>query len=903
MKINKILLLLIVGVLFSTKLFSQQSSGGVPLSIKNNVSTINIPKITLASLNNETEMVRAESIKNASCSECENNYYGTGIDVSIDIKSDGQLIILDDSSKLWRVKVESATALGMQFYFNKFKMPDLATLFIYNEDSTVFLGAFTSDNNPIDTTQDIKFGTQPIKGNSIIIEYWEPKNVDFEGELQIANVIHIFNNIILEGGPFGSSLDCNINVSCPLGSGWQNEINSVVLILYHNQDDKLSAQCSGAIINNTSEDGRVLLLTAKHCADGTGLKYNYSNWTFLFNHQTTTCSSDGSDVSGYTGQSVFGSTLLAADATGSPTSDYLLLDLNTSKETMISYGACYAGWTLNTSPTAPAIGIHHPAGDVKKISKATTIDNYSTTHWRVDWTEGTTQGGSSGSPLFDNNHRIIGQVHYGVKPTGSDDCDPAKVTGYGKFSNSWSNSGAAGFAFYLDPDNTGQTSVNTYCPSSSGSTGGAGSGGLGADWSCDFNKEINEGIRVNGSIAGIPCINIPIILKPLNDAIYSGPPPVNLTIEDLCPHEETQWVITATFRDQKCNSAPDEDLCKVTGIWDLNHLKCECKYREYFIEIAEVNNNFNPIGPIVSKWFSEQLDRKNIDSGELTWTTLESVTVDQNKLNELGISLQSGKLYRIKLAANQNGWQEAVRYFRIELQDIYLNNFNLTNNPSLSVPFDPFHPFNEDDFYVSTLFGSDITLQNVTTINSVTTNSITLLATNSITILPNTTITGNFVAGIVDDPACSSNRMANPNPEDDTPSDKYPNARVVHYSSKSTDSKDIVQEQVSKNNKPEDLTLKSMEETLPLLIPNPSSSGKFTLSNGVSPSTNFNVIVYNLLGEEIFRSVIRDSKTVIDLSNQPKGVYFVKLESGNDSDENRGASPMWKLLVQKVVYQ
>ena len=40
--------------------------------------------------------------------------------------------------------------------------------------------------------------------------------------------------------------------------------------------------------------------------------------------------------------------------------------------------------------------------------------NSGNSHWRTVWDSGTTEGGSSGSPLFDSNHRIIGQLHGGT---------------------------------------------------------------------------------------------------------------------------------------------------------------------------------------------------------------------------------------------------------------------------------------------------------------------------------------------------------------------------------------------------------------------------------------------------------------------------------------------------------
>ena len=102
-----------------------------------------------------------------------------------------------------------------------------------------------------------------------------------------------------------------------------------------------------------------------------------------------------------------------------------------------SYNVFYAGWDKSgTSPTSQ-VGIHHPAGDLKKISfdnNAATQATYSSAScWRIsNWDDGTTEGGSSGSPLFDQNKRIIGQL-YG----GQASCSNNVNDYYGRFDVSW----------------------------------------------------------------------------------------------------------------------------------------------------------------------------------------------------------------------------------------------------------------------------------------------------------------------------------------------------------------------------------------------------------------------------------------------------------------------------------
>ena len=113
------------------------------------------------------------------------------------------------------------------------------------------------------------------------------------------------------------------------------------------------------------------------------------------------------------------------------------------------------------------VGIHHPAGDIKKISRYTQSTTSSGYDWRVKWSStdnghGVTEGGSSGSPLLNANKQIIGDLS-----TGSSACSPAFLLNgsdyYGKFSHSWDQNGNNSnrqLKPWLDPNNSGIISLN-----------------------------------------------------------------------------------------------------------------------------------------------------------------------------------------------------------------------------------------------------------------------------------------------------------------------------------------------------------------------------------------------------------------------------------------------------------
>ena len=229
--------------------------------------------------------------------------------------------------------------------------------------------------------------------------------------------------------------------------------------------------CSGALINNTARDFRSYLLTAFHCLDfnGDGTLSNnerndVNNWLFRFGYESNNCGgTEGTNHITFNGANF--------RAAYQPT-DVALLELFNNP----TIGDCvtYGGWSKSEISPSSGVGIHHPAGDVKKISSDNdvvgTVDatlywadgtsSPPSSHLSVDFDEGTTHGGSSGSPLFDQNHRIVGQLH-----GGENGCPPVYKY-YGRFSVSWTGGGTndTRLSNWLDPINSGTLFMETEVP-------------------------------------------------------------------------------------------------------------------------------------------------------------------------------------------------------------------------------------------------------------------------------------------------------------------------------------------------------------------------------------------------------------------------------------------------------
>ncbi|PKP12160.1 MAG: hypothetical protein CVU09_01315 [Bacteroidetes bacterium HGW-Bacteroidetes-4] len=309
---------------------------------------------------------------------------------------------LPNGDRVWQLSLESDGALGFTVNFSRFLLPDGASVFIYNAEKTQVLGAFTSANNK--PWQGL--AVQPISGNSITIEYYEPSDVDFEGELHIAQVGHDFVGVSLEkDGRFNTSDTCQVDINCEAGAGWQLYKRSVCRMVINGNE-----LCSGALINNSLNDQTPYVLSANHCVDS---KLRAQNTVFVFNYESPAC--NGSD--GSVSQSISGASLMATKNQDKGYLDFSLLRL--SQAVPLSYQPYFAGWdSRNLTPQNVAC-IHHPWGDVKKIAvdfDASVTGSFDAwydpdTFWKVlEWDLGTTEGGSSGSPLFDQHQRIVGSL-------------------------------------------------------------------------------------------------------------------------------------------------------------------------------------------------------------------------------------------------------------------------------------------------------------------------------------------------------------------------------------------------------------------------------------------------------------------------------------------------------------
>ena len=376
-------------------------------------------------------------------------------------------VTTNEKGKIYRLAVEVPEAQALIFYSDRFVLPKGGKLFLYNEDRSKVLGAFSYFNNHQLKT----FATEYLEGEKIIFEYFEPNDLREKAQIEITEIGYAYRDIPEKASDeYRSSGSCNVNVNCSEGDDYRKQQRAVARIQVR-MSQYYIGWCTGTLVNNTSYDRKPYLLTAAHCIEDVASTSYYSQFVFVFKYETSGCSTPASEPS--RSKSLTGATLKAYDNTYSGGgSDFCLFLLN--NDVPESYNPFWCGWDNRNNAVSKGVSIHHPSGDVKKIStfnsrlqSATFSSNSSSsgTHWVVKWVEtengyGVTEGGSSGSALFNEYGQVIGDLTGGIS-----DCnvsDDQKVDYYGKLSYSWTSNGTSNsrrLKPWLDPTNTGATAI------------------------------------------------------------------------------------------------------------------------------------------------------------------------------------------------------------------------------------------------------------------------------------------------------------------------------------------------------------------------------------------------------------------------------------------------------------
>lgn len=378
--------------------------------------------------------------------------FAESVEVDISPQNHGDWEKLPSGNWVWRMRIYSATAKSLNLGFSEYEMPPGGTLVLYSPDEQEILGPFT----PADNEEHAQLWTPVLLGESMVIEVQVPESQRSRLRLKATSINHDFL-----GFAQAMSGSCNLDVICGVADGWgivdnyRDIIESVGVYGFNG-----NTFCTGFLVNNTALDCTPFFMTANHCGINAN---NAPSLVVYWNYERATCRQPNTGASGAPGgplpnQFNTGSVWRA----GWNGSDFSLVELDDPVD--LSTEPFFAGWDATNASTGDSVVcIHHPGTDEKRISfefNSTQIGNGNgnpspSGNFVIvpDWDIGTTEGGSSGSPLFNKQQRVIGQLLGGGAACGNNLEDV-----YGWFHRSWTGGGSptTRLSDWLDPAGTGQ---------------------------------------------------------------------------------------------------------------------------------------------------------------------------------------------------------------------------------------------------------------------------------------------------------------------------------------------------------------------------------------------------------------------------------------------------------------
>jgi lysyl endopeptidase len=447
--ISKRCILASVLILFPLFCWSQVFSSGKPL-FSPAKDTLSVPEIILHTGNFQEMSAKTDSL------HFKDEVFAVSVDVTINPEEYGSWYLLPkQNKKIWLMSIKTPNAASINLILNPFNLLPGAKLFFYDSTQSQVLGAITFLNNKTSNILPLSI----IRSDKIYCELQVPIYSKEYGYFTISQVNvepqSTFQLKSTQDKYFGRSQSCNVNVNCIHSSMIQTQKNAVCRIVYNG-----TKRCSGTLINNIENDGTPYIITAAHCIN---TEYMANTVVVYFRYESPTCENiDGLNYS------VSGATLVAAGnhIPGIYDSlDFALLKL--SEIPPVEYLPFYSGWDASGIYPDSTYTIHHPQGDIKKISFDSDVPGVSSlfsfeekTHWLInDYTYGTSEEGSSGSGLINQSGRLIGTLS-----AGGDACSEFIYDNYQQFAHSFNDyqNSACQLKTWLDPKNSGKLICNGY---------------------------------------------------------------------------------------------------------------------------------------------------------------------------------------------------------------------------------------------------------------------------------------------------------------------------------------------------------------------------------------------------------------------------------------------------------
>ena len=333
------------------------------------------------------------------------------IERSVDLTlADGQWLDVA-GGRLWRVDITMTGAVNSRLHLSGLSLADGQELALVSPDFDPTMSGVLSGTGDFGNGE--AFG---ICGPSprTRIEWFVPTGQSAK-QLPFTEIMDAYGyRDVFQLSQYGGT--CSLNPACY--AAWLNESNATCKMTF--TEGGFGYECSAQLIATTAADETPYIATANHCIS-TQAVANTAQFIFFFRSACTGGNSAGTTVSG----ADLTLTHLASDST-------LLMIRGTLPASVYWVGWSNANPAVSTASTC----LHHPSGTAQAISfgsKNAGSFNCGAPagNWNsVSWTSGITEGGSSGSAIYqDSTHKL-----YGVLTCGASACsNPAADDGYGRW--------------------------------------------------------------------------------------------------------------------------------------------------------------------------------------------------------------------------------------------------------------------------------------------------------------------------------------------------------------------------------------------------------------------------------------------------------------------------------------
>jgi hypothetical protein len=312
--------------------------------------------------------------------------------------------------RVWSARLTSSGASGLRIHLDNVQLPPGARLLVYDPAHPAAEAAVTAET--LRGQRDVWM--ESVFAETVILECQVPPEVEpATVAFSVASVSHFYRPLL--GGFVQKTLGCEQDVACY--PAWATTASGIARMYF--VDTGSTYLCTGCLLNTTPSSFVAYFLTANHCI---GNQTVASTLELYWLDQTSMCNGSPPMLSNLP-HTTGGADYLA----GSSGNDFTFLRLHQNPPN----SAAYLGWSTASPATGESLaGLHHPGqptNDYTRICFGNTSSS-DANFWTIQWNTGTTEEGSSGSPLLNSGQQVIGQL-YG----GNLACPPDASDDYGRF--------------------------------------------------------------------------------------------------------------------------------------------------------------------------------------------------------------------------------------------------------------------------------------------------------------------------------------------------------------------------------------------------------------------------------------------------------------------------------------